>query len=216
MPRRDMFSFKFSDEWYTVQGAETALHGDKSNLKAMKDEYTRMRDVAEKRLKRLEEKFSESKAYSQHKEGFSKISEIDPRDLPKAFSDVARFLRAKTSTVSGQKSAQRKTMNTLNNAIGAKSGGQQAVTKENYWRVIKILEEARKRNISYGSDKVVTLAETTLELSNDQFDDVLKNLEKLREHVDELKDTMDEYLEDNDIEEYQIVDIDDFIEKLGW
>lgn len=175
------FNFRYQPGYYTVQGA--------ANLsdKALRAEYTRMRDVAEKRIHRLEKTFAESKAFSQHKEGFPKLSELDPRDLTKAFADLAKFVGAKTSTVSGQREAQRKTMETLNRAVGA-GPDQAGVTKDNYWRVIKILEESRKRKILYGSDKVITLAEATMNFSNAQFNDVLDNLEKSLINADKLSD----------------------------
>ena len=184
MPKRDKFSFKFSDEWYTVQGAETALHGDKSNLQAMKDEYTRMRDVAQKRLKRLGESFSESKAYREHRDGFSKISEIDPRDLPKAFSDVAKFLKAKASSASGQRDIRRKTIETWQ---------EQGLNlnQKNYDKAIRILEELRKRKLVYGSDKVVELADSMLELDDQQTEQWLDRLDTLMEHTDELQEIDD-------------------------
>lgn len=198
MPRRDKFSFKFSDEWYTVQGAETALHGDKSNLKVLKEEYTRMRDVAEKRLKRLGENFSESKAYREHRDGFSKIGEIDPRDLPKAFSDVAKFLKAKASSASGQREIRRKTIETWQ---------EQGLNlnQKNYDKAIRILEELRKRKLVYGSDKVVELADSMLELDDQQTEQWLDHLDILMEHTDELQEI-------DDVAGYEF---DDIIRMLG-
>ena len=58
MPRKvtePSFQFWFDEKWYTVQGAETmARIGTKDDYSTMKSEYTRMRDVAQKRLKRLQ------------------------------------------------------------------------------------------------------------------------------------------------------------------
>ena len=42
--------FQFSDDYYTVEGAQTLL---RENPKALRREYTRMRDIAQKRIKRL-------------------------------------------------------------------------------------------------------------------------------------------------------------------
>ena len=61
------FKFWFDEKSYTVQGAETmARMGTKADLSTMRAEYTRMRDVAQKRLKRLEKAFTESKAVQSH------------------------------------------------------------------------------------------------------------------------------------------------------
>ena len=217
------FQFWFDEKYYTVQGAETmARLGTKDDLATMRAEYTRMRDVAQKRIKRLGKDFPESKAYSQHKEGFPKLRNMDPRDFAKAFSDLAKFVRAKTSTVTGQRVAQDKTIATLNKAIGADEGEeglakkQAKVTKQNYWRVIKILEESRRRKVTYDSDKIVSLAETTLSFTQDQFDVVLDNLEKMVTNSDELEDSLSDYMKKRKIQDYQRVDVDDFIEQIGW
>ena len=45
MPKRGL-----PDDYYTVDGAKTLLHDDEKTLRR---EYTRLRDIAEKRRKRL-------------------------------------------------------------------------------------------------------------------------------------------------------------------
>lgn len=232
------FKFWFEDKWYTAQGAQTmARIGTKDDIATMLAEYTRMRDTAQKRVKRLLEEYPEAKA-SQHKYftgkvdaegkpiykyGFPTLASLDPRDFPAAFSELAKFLKAKTSTVTGQRIAQAKTTATLNKAIGADeteddedSGPQAKVTKQNYWRVIKILNEARKQKITYDSNKIVELADTTLELSAEQFDTVLDNLEKILVNSGTFADTLDDYMRKNKIQSYQMVNMDKFLENVGW
>lgn len=217
------FKFWFDEKYYTVQGAETmARMATPDDMATMRAEYTRMRDVAQKRIKRLGKEYPESKAYSQHAEGFPKLRELDPRDFAKAFSTLAKFVRAKTSTVTGQRVAQAKTTATLNKAIGADEEDEEGakkqakVTKQNYWRVIKILDESRRLKVTYDSDKIVTLAETTLSFTKDQFDVVLDNLEKLIPNSDEVEGSLSEYMKEQGIQDYQKVNVDDFIEQLGW
>ena len=83
------FEFDRSDDWYTVEGAKSM---DSSILRK---EYTRLRDIAQKRIERLGKDYSWTKQYNEHRKGFDKIKDIDPRDLPKAFSELAKFVRAK-------------------------------------------------------------------------------------------------------------------------
>lgn len=179
------FQFWYSPETYTVQGAETMVRmGTKDDLSTMRAEYTRMRDVAQKRIKRLGEQFSESKAYLQHKTGFPKLKELDSRDFAKAFADLAKFVKAKGSTVSGQKEIKAKTIKTWNDQglnLNAK----------NYDKTIKILEEMRKQKLTYGSDKVVELADSMLELSDQQTNQWLDHLDTLLQHSDELQEIPD-------------------------
>ena len=176
------FKFWFDEKYYTVQGAETmARLGTKDDLSTMRSEYTRMRDVAQKRLKRLEKAFPETKAVQSHPQGFPKLKDLDPRDFPKAFSELAKFVKAKGSTVTGQKQIKEKTINTWQ---------EQGLNlnQKNYDKTIKILEEMRRRKIVYGSDKAVELADSMLDLDDQQTNDWLDHLDMLLQHTDELQE----------------------------
>ena len=184
MPRVTDPSFKFwyDEKWYTVQGAETMIRvGTKDDLSTMRAEYTRMRDVAQKRIKRLGKQFPESKAYQNHTKGFPKLKDLDPRDFAKAFSELAKFVKAKGSTVTGQKEIKNKTIKTWQDQ-GLN------LNQKNYDKTIKILEEMRKQKIVYGSDKAVELAESMLDLDDQQTNKWLDHLETMLQHTDELQE----------------------------
>ena len=179
------FQFWFDEKWYTVQGAETmARLGTRDDISTMKAEYTRMRDVAQKRIKRLGKQFPESKAYQSHKQGFAKLKDLDPRDFPKAFAELAKFVKAKGSTVTGQKQIKEKTIKTWQDQ-GLN------LNSKNYDKTIKILEEMRKQKIVYGSDKAVELADSMLDLDDQQTNDWLDHLDTLLQHTDELQEIPD-------------------------
>lgn len=215
------FEFWYDEKYYTVQGAKTIMEiGTRDDIATMRAEYTRMRDVAQKRIKRLGKSFPESKAYQEHRKGFAKLRDIDPRDLPKAFSELAKFVRAKTSTVTGQRRAQEKTIKTINQSIGAEpdeetgeESGTQPLTKQNYWRFIRIMNEARKLKIVYDSEKMVELADALMELDDEQFERTLNHLEKMIVHSREVKGKLREY---KVIHRGQDVDIDEFLDSTGW
>ena len=193
------FQFWFDEKWYTVQGAETmARVGTKDDLATMRAEYTRMRDVAQKRIKRLGKQFPESKAYQTHQKGFAKLKDIDPRDLPKAFAELAKFVKAKGSTVTGQKQIKQKTIKTWQDQ-GLN------LNNKNYDKTIKILEEMRKQKIVYGSDKAVELADSMLDLDDQQTNEWLNHLDTLLQHSDELREIPD-------VAGY---DFDEILEMLG-
>ena len=158
--------------------------GTKDDLATMRAEYTRMRDVAQKRIKRLGKQFPESKAYQTHKEGFAKLKNLDPRDFPKAFAELAKFVKAKGSTVTGQKQIKEKTIKTWQDQ-GLN------LNSKNYDKTIKILEEMRKQKIVYGSDKAVELADTMLDLDDQQTNEWLDHLDTLLQHTDELQEIPD-------------------------
>ena len=179
------FQFWFDEKYYTVQGAETmARMGTKDDLSAMRSEYTRMRDVAQKRLHRLEKAFPESKAVQSHPQGFPKLKDLDPRDFPKAFAELAKFVKAKGSTVTGQKQIKEKTIKTWQ---------EQGLNlnQKNYDKTIKILEEMRRRKIVYGSDKAVELADSMIDLDDQQTNEWLDHLDMLLENSDKLQEIPD-------------------------
>lgn len=189
----------------TVDQAKIMMRSD---MKAMRSEYSRMRDIAQKRIQRLSDsEFSGSKAYTEHRKGFKKLSEITPADFAKAFSELSKFVTAKASSVSGQKAIRQKTIETWN---------RQGIplSKENYNRTIRILEEMRKRKIVYGSDTAEEVARITLGLSEDQFEDVLDHLEEYLTHTEELADFMESHYDAQT--GYQLVDMDDFRQEIGW
>ena len=198
------FKFWYDEKWYTVQGAETMARVDtKDDMATMRAEYTRMRDVAQKRIKRLGKQFPESKAYQTHSKGFAKLKELDPRDFPKAFAELAKFVRAKGSTVTGQKQIKEKTIKTWQDQ-GLN------LNSKNYDKVIKILEEMRKQKIVYGSDKAVELADSMLDLDDQQTNEWLDHLDTLLQHTDELAEMKDEK------SGFTMVDIDELLEETGW
>lgn len=167
---------------YTVSEAETMF---RENASAMRKEYSRMRDIAEKRIKRMREsEFTTSKAVREHPEGFRKLKDIDARDLPKAFSEISKFLGAKGSSISGQRQIREKTINTWQ---------EQGLNlnRKNYDKTIKILEEMRRRKIVYGSDKALEVANVMLEMDDQQTDEWLDHLEVLLQHSDELQEISD-------------------------
>ena len=192
------FRLIYPENYYTVQGAETVLRtGTKDDIAAMRAEYTRMRDAAQKRLHRLEKAFPESKAAQQHPQGFRKLKDLDPRDLPKAMAELKKFMTAKGSTVTGQKQIKQKTIDTWQ-----KQGLK--LTPQNYDTAIKILEEMRKRKMTYGSDKVVQLADTMMNMDERQTNDWLNHLDTALENADKIAE----------IPEASGMSFDEVIEKL--
>lgn len=71
--------------------------------KELRREYAKLRSVAQKSLKRLEQsRYSDSETYRQNKDAFPKTRELkSKRDVARALTDVTRFLSAKAHSVSG-------------------------------------------------------------------------------------------------------------------
>lgn len=194
MAKKSIFSW--DPETYTVEALESIIgSANKDDMSAIRTEYTRLRDIAHKRWKRLgESEFANSPAYTSHAGDFPKLREMDPRDLPKAFANMVRFLRAQTSTLSGQKTRRQKNIEEWNK-LGLN------LTEQNYDNVMKMLREMRSRKIIYGSDKVLAVVETTMQkgwdfeevLNSDKLAKMLRAPSKLKKIPKKKGQSLDEY-----------------------
>ena len=92
-------TLKYKPEMYTPFALETWPD------KELRKEYTRLRDIAQKRIKRLSQDpiSGTSDIYKEFAAGFPTLKSIgtDRKTLEQAMADVARFVRAKESTVGG-------------------------------------------------------------------------------------------------------------------
>lgn len=92
-------TLKYSPELYTPYALESWPDSQ------MRKEYTRLRDIAQKRLKRLSQDpiSGTSDVYKEFSGGFPTIKAMrgDRKALEQALADVARFVRSKGSTVGG-------------------------------------------------------------------------------------------------------------------
>lgn len=190
------------DQRYTVQALEN-LGFD--SISDMRKEYTRLRDIAQKRIKRLQQsEFAQSKPATTHPQGFRKLAEIDPRDFAKAFSELHKFVEGATTSVSGQRQRMNKTIRSWQDK-------GLDLNKGNYSTVMDILDAMRKQKIVYGSDKVVELADATLARDDMNIDDIISSgsLDKFLEHSDELMDI-------RDMPEGLYWEAQEIIDELGW
>ena len=213
MPKKGIFNW--SEESYTVQALESMFYGaNKSEMKAIREEYTRLRDIAHKRVSRLgKSEFKKSVAYTSHvtkklvkdpdtgakkvvvTDNFPKLSEMDPRNIPKAMAEMYKFLSAKTSTVSGQRSRRRKTIESWQ-----KQGLN--LNEKNYNKVMALMKEMRSRKILYGSDKVISLVEASMEkrwnfnkvINSNELDKLLANADQVGEIPKSAGSNLDEYV----------------------
>ena len=71
--------------------------------KELRQEYAKLRSVAQKSLKRMgESRYRDSETYRQNKNAFPKTGSIkSKRELARALTDVTRFLSAKSHSISG-------------------------------------------------------------------------------------------------------------------
>lgn len=146
---------------YTVSSIELA--GTFTHSEAKK-EYTRLRNIAKKRLKRLAEAgYQMSDIYRANVDKFKAIKDFKtPRDLYNALSQLAYFIEAKQSTVSGQREVEERIQKTLAENYGTpedmdlkKFGEFMEFMRAKYQgkeydseRSAKVYRESLKKNIS--------------------------------------------------------------------
>ena len=86
-----------------------ALKADRKNERALRQEYSRLRSIARKRLERLaESEYKTTQTYLRYRRAFTALTDIKKGQVArvaKKLVEVKSFLDLQTSTVSGQKEA---------------------------------------------------------------------------------------------------------------
>lgn len=113
MKKRAKLSYDFN--WYTPSNIKAMLEGDKELVKAVRKEYTRLRDISQKRLKRLVAAgYTETEVYKRNVNHYPTLKNIKSKsELAQRLSDLSRFISSDQSTVSGIKSREKRSLDTL-------------------------------------------------------------------------------------------------------
>ena len=151
---------------YTPQSIKQAFNNDS---KAMREEYSRLRAVAQKRLQRLgKSKYAGSEVYKYYNDTFKKLKNIQDKGLPEALTSINRFLSNPLSTLRGQTELRNTRIETL------QSYGYN-VNESNFDKVIEVMEEVRSMIQSklYDSDQVL---QEVVEIVNSIINDPDSNL----------------------------------------
>ena len=102
----------YDKTWYLPTNLTREL---KSDPAAVRKEYTRLRDIAQKRLKRFEAAgLTNTQAYRKNVKHYPLLKDIkSDYELAGRLSDLERFITAKAGSVSGQKEIRKKSIATL-------------------------------------------------------------------------------------------------------
>lgn len=204
--------FTRNSDFYTVQSLESYIgSASKQEMTDLRAEYTRLRDIAQKRIKRLgKSEFRESAAYTSHfvkitdnegnvvkeYQGFRKLRDIDPRDLAKAMSELSKFVNASTSTITGQIEARSKTQEAF------KKDHNLELNNKNFFPFLKVLHELRKQKRVYDSERVLEAVNAILAkgwdidelLKLDKFHKLIENSEKIKKIPKKAGHSMNDYI----------------------
>lgn len=136
--------------------------------KELRAEYTRLRDIAQKRIKRLSQDpiAQTSSVYREFQHGFARQRDIRSREgLERAMADVARFVRARASTVTGaRESFQQRTARAAGIAL-------QDVEPDDYMSLDEWMSLWRESGDLFDSDVAVMYyrEKAGQQLSNDDY-----------------------------------------------
>lgn len=134
--------FKFNRFSYTPEGAKRLTERN------LREEYSRLRSIAVKRLQRLgNSEWNDTDLYLRSKNKFKKLKDIkNERELRYLFSDLHYFLESPRSLVTGLNKIRRQSLDTLN------SHGYKFVTKQNFRKFGRFMEWAREHAQAYMYD----------------------------------------------------------------
>lgn len=127
-------SLTYAPELYTPYALESWPDSQ------MRKEYTRLRDIAQKRLKRLSQDpiSGTSDVYKEFAAGFPTIKSmrVDRKALEQALADVSRFVRSKVSTVGGAREEFKQKMK-VGGIDTADIPEEQYTALSEWWEIVK-------------------------------------------------------------------------------
>ena len=142
----------YDPNWYIPTKIKAEIQ---ENRAAVRKEYTRLRDISQKRLKRLKAAgLDDTQAYLKNYRHYPKLKDIkSDSELASRLSDLSRFITAKGSTVSGQKEIMKKSLSTLHET------GYTFVNESNFRDFGNFMEEYRNQmlDMSYDSGDAADL-----------------------------------------------------------
>ena len=106
-------TYEFS--WYTPSEIKAKLDAGGDLERQVRKEYTRLRDISQKRLKRLSAAgYENTDVYQKNVKHYPKLKDIKSKsELAQRLSDLSRFVGSSQSTVSGLKEREKKVLKTL-------------------------------------------------------------------------------------------------------
>ena len=127
-------------QWYTRSALRNA---DVWTPKMIREEYSRLRDIAQKRLKRLGEAEPESYAYTSNVGRYKPVRELTTEQAREQLTDLAKFIAAKTGTVRGIRQQRTKAVKTL------RERGYTSITQNNIKLFGEFMETWRASKLAH-------------------------------------------------------------------
>lgn len=189
----------------------------------IRQEYTRLRDIARKRVKALQKAgFSNTNIVQSNitptgELAFKKLRDISSNEqIAAGLSQMARFLFSKVSTVSGIKEKERKTLAAL------RERGLENVNRSNLATFGRLMDQlkARKLDMIYDSERVAEMMDwaerknVPISFIDENFDLFYQNYEVIGSDIDKQKRAAARKGQSFDISEYLKTAIE--LKKIGY
>ena len=149
---------KYSFRQYTVYANRIGAGIPQNEIKK---EYTRLRDILNKRIQRINKSdFAGQGITGQFPNGLPKLSEIAPEDLPYLLQQAAIALNSRGGSLKGLRMRQSETIKSL------RERGYTNISDSNIRAFANFMEEARDRGLEkvYGSDTIATMYDSVVAL----------------------------------------------------
>lgn len=174
-------ALKFPREYYYPE----ALKAGSLTEQQMRQEYSRLRAIANKRLQRFEgTKYENSQTYLRNAGKYVPLSAIgSQRELLMKLAEVSRFVTAKEGSVSGIKAANRQRVATF------RERGLDFVNMENIQEFGEFMEWSRGAGYEriYGSEKTSSVYSQAVKRMGIDVEQVRKDFEYYMENLDTLR-----------------------------
>ena len=157
MPERKA-ELKYSFRQYTVYANRIGAGIPKNEIKK---EYTRLRDILNKRIQRINKSdFAGQGISGQFPQGLPKLAEIAPEDLPYLLQQAATALNSRSGSLKGLQMRQSETVKSL------RERGYTNIDDSNIRQFASFMDEARDRGLEkiYGSDTIATMYDSIVAL----------------------------------------------------
>ena len=134
---------RYDIDWYTPANIKNFMAADPKNVKLVRAEYTRLRDIEQKRIKRMGEhpEYRRTQVYIQNAGKYPKLADLKGGQRPYKLSALQRFVSAKASTITGIKEIRAKQLETLH------KHEYNFVTEENLSEFGEFMEEFRAQKL---------------------------------------------------------------------
>lgn len=147
-------SLKYPFRQYTVYANRIGVGIPQNEIKK---EYTRLRDILNKRIQRINKSdFAGQGISGRFPQGLPKLSEIAPEDLPYLLQQAATALNSRGGSLKGLQIRQSEMVKSL------RERGYTNISDSNIRAFASFMEEARDRGLEkiYGSDTIATMYDT--------------------------------------------------------